>query len=77
MCFLGYSLLPMLILAIFGIFIRLNTAFGIIMSLILACWSSKTSGDLISLLINRFTDKSLIYYPLFLFYINYALIIIF
>lgn len=76
MSFLGYSLLPMLILAGFGILFSLNNAFGVFSSLILAAWSSKTAGSMISLALNR-EGIVLIAYPLFLFYLSFALIIIF
>lgn len=75
--YLGYSLLPMLILAILGIFLSLKTGFGIFASLILAGWSSYTSGALMSLALNRSEGRILIMYPLFLFYLSFALIIIF
>ena len=53
MSFLGYGLLPMLLLAIFGILLPLNNLFGTISSLILAGWSSFSSGSVISLALKR------------------------
>jgi hypothetical protein len=77
MSLLGYSLLPMLILAAFGIVITLTGPFGIISSLFLAAWSSFTAGNMVSLVLNRNEGKILLVYPLFLFYLSFALIIIF
>jgi protein YIPF5/7 len=77
MSFLGYSLLPMLILAAFGIVISLKGSFGVFASLFLAAWSSYTAGNIVSLVLNRAEGKILLVYPLFLFYLSFALIIIF
>ena len=77
MSYLGYSLFPMLILATFGIVLSLKGPFGVITSLILAVWSSYTAGNMISLVLNRQGGKVLLMYPLFLFYLSFALIIIF
>ncbi len=77
MSFLGYSLLPMLILAAFGIVISLKGSFGVLSSLFLAAWSSYTAGNMVSLVLNRTEGKILLVYPLFLFYLSFALIIIF
>lgn len=77
MSFLGYSLLPMLILAAFGIVISLTGTFGVLSSLFLAGWSSLTAGNMVSLVLNRSEGKILLVYPLFLFYLSFALIIIF
>lgn len=77
MSFLGYSLLPMLILAVIGIFTNLSGEFGMIASLLLASWSSYSCSGLIAVLLNRLDSKMLILYPLFLFYISFAMIIIY
>lgn len=53
MSFLGYSLLPMLPLAVLGIFLSLNSSFGVLTSLILSGWSSYTAGGMIALFLNR------------------------
>jgi len=42
---LGYSLLPMLILGFFGIFVGLKGPGGILLSLSLAIWSSLAAGN--------------------------------
>lgn len=77
MSLLGYSLLPMLILAALGIVISLTGSFGVLSSLFLAAWSSLTAGNMVSLILNRSEGKILLVYPLFLFYLSFALIIIF
>jgi hypothetical protein len=77
MSYLGYGLLPMLVLAAIGILFSLNTAFGVLSSLLLSGWSSYSAGGMIGLALNRSSGKILIIYPLFLFYLSFALIIIF
>jgi protein YIPF5/7 len=67
----------MLILAAFGILFPLANAFGVFSSLILAAWSSYTAGNMIGLVLNRSEGRILLAYPLFLFYLSFALIIIF
>ena len=67
----------MLILAAFGIVISLTGTFGVLSSLFLAGWSSLTAGNMVSLVLNRSEGKILLVYPLFLFYLSFALIIIF
>ena len=76
MSFLGYSLLPMLVLAFFGVFIPLTTPFGVLLSLLLAGWCAASSGNLIAA-VTMHPHWWLVVYPLFLFYLSFALIIIF
>jgi hypothetical protein len=44
---LGYSLLPMLILGLCGIFISLKGSGGILLSLSIAIWSSYAAGNIL------------------------------
>lgn len=77
MSFLGYSLIPMLLLAIVGIFASLTGEFGLISGLLLSSWSSYSCSNLFTVMLNREDSKMLIMYPLFLFYVSFALIIIY
>jgi hypothetical protein len=44
---LGYALLPMLILGFVGIFTSLQGGIGILVSLLMAAWSSISAGNII------------------------------
>ena len=74
---LGYSLLPMLFLAILGIFFSLSNGLGVIFGVLMAVWSSLSCGGWIAILAGRDDSKWMVIYPLFLFYLNFAMIIIF
>lgn len=75
----GYALLPMLIVGFFGIFVSLKGAIGILLSLAIAGWSSLAASNFVEALMKQTTSdrKPLLMYPLFLFYVCFALIIIF
>jgi hypothetical protein len=77
MSFLGYSLLPMLFLAFLGIFANLNGVLGVTFGCLLAVWSAFSSSGLLTVMLNLQSEKILIGYPLFLFYVSFSLVIIF
>ena len=77
MSFLGYSLLPMLILATLGILFPLSNGLGAVVGVIISGWSSWSCGGFIAVLVGREESIWLIFYPLLLFYLNFGLIIIF
>lgn len=77
MSLLGYSLLPMLLLAFFGIFTTLTGPIGLLTSLALAVWCSFSAGNTVGVLLGREDSRALLIYPLFLFYLSFAMIIIF
>ena len=77
MSFLGYSLLPMLFLAILGIFFNLSNGLGVIFGVLMSGWSSLSCGSWIAILAGRDDSKWLVIYPLFLFYLSFGMIIIF
>ena len=77
---LGYGLLPMLVLGLFGIVISLKSTVGILLSLAMAVWSSVSASKFMECLmkLDIKSDKRLIIiYPLFLFYVRFAIIVIF
>lgn len=76
MSFLGYSLLPMLFLAALGIFLPLSRG-SVAVGLILAVWSSYSCSGLLAVLLGRQDSRWMVVYPLFLFYLSFALIIIY
>ena len=53
MSFLGYSLLPMLFLAVLGIFFTLSNGLGVIFGVIASGWASWSCGGFIAVLAGR------------------------
>lgn len=76
---MGYAMIPMLILGFFSIFTAMKGPVGIILSLAVSGWSSLAASNFIEALMKQTeTDrKILLMYPLFLFYVSFAMIIIF
>jgi hypothetical protein len=76
---MGYSMLPMLILGSFGIFMPMKGTLGITLSFLVSGWSSFAASNFIEGLMKQTeTDRrALLLYPLFLFYVSFAMIVIF
>lgn len=74
---LGYCLLPMLIVGAFGILFSLKNAFGIILSMGLSVWSAYCASSFIEMELNVDDRRALILYPLYLYYVSFAMITIF
>lgn len=76
---LGYSLLPMLVLGLFGIFVSLKGGPGIFLSLALAFWCSFAASNVMEAMMKQTEAdrRPLLIYPLFLFYLSFAMIVIF
>lgn len=76
---LGYALLPMLILGGLGIIFTLKGTLGILISLSIAFWSSLAAGNTLEVYLREPHNnrRVLIIYPLFLFYLCFAMIVIF
>jgi len=76
---LGYALLPMLILGFFGIFTSMKGTAGILLSLGISGWSSLAASNFVEAMMKQTNSdrKPLLIYPLFLFYVSFAMIIIF
>jgi protein YIPF5/7 len=77
MSFMGYALLPMLFLAVVGIFTGLASGAGAVVGLGLAGWSSWVSSAWVGVAMELQESRVLVAYPLFLFYVSFAMIIIF
>lgn len=75
----GYALLPMLLLGFLNIFTSMKGTAGILLSLGVAGWSSLAASNFVEAMMKQTaTDrKPLLIYPLFLFYVSFAMIIIF
>ena len=75
---MGYGLLPMLGLGALGIFVTIKSGVGIVVALAVSVWSSFAAGNFMDVLIKDTKDKkSLVIYPLFLFYVSFTMIVIF
>ena len=75
---MGYGLLPMLGFGFIGVFLSLKSGLGIVVALAVSAWSSIAAGNFMDVLIRDTKDrKSLVIYPLFLFYVSFTMIIIF
>jgi len=77
MSFLGYSLLPMLFLAVAGLLHSLNGVAGVVCGCLFAGWSAFSCSALLSVVLRMENEKMLVGYPLFLFYVSFSLMIIF
>lgn len=77
MSILGYGLIPMLLLGLLGIFIPLKGVVGIILGIIISIWSAMASSNYIDLMIGGYDRRTLIVYPLILFYVSFVMITIF
>lgn len=67
----------MLFLALLGVFVTLKGEIGLVGSLVLSGWSSYSCSNMFAVMLNRLDSKMLILYPLFLFYLKFALIILY
>lgn len=76
---LGYCLLPMLIVGFLGIIVPLQNTFGIILSLSLSAWSAYSASNYLEMMMDLPSNdrKALILYPLYLYYVSFAMITIF
>eukprot|EP01129_Flabellula_baltica_P011115 TRINITY_DN4797_c0_g1_i1.p1 TRINITY_DN4797_c0_g1~~TRINITY_DN4797_c0_g1_i1.p1 ORF type:complete len:230 (-),score=47.04 TRINITY_DN4797_c0_g1_i1:20-616(-) len=74
---LGYSILPILILAICSLFIPLNGFVGGIIALACILWSTFSSTTLFAQLLRLRNQKILIGYPIGLYYLCISLLTIF
>jgi hypothetical protein len=90
MSIIGYCLLPMVGLAAVGVVVNLKTSLGnyielyfylykgIVISLIMTIWSAVAAGKMMMPLVKgKNNRKIIVIYPLFLFYLCFAMIVIF
>lgn len=74
---LGYSILPIVWIGIFGILITLKSFFGFILIITSIYLSTKGSSKILCLMINEPEQRYLIGYPCALVYIIFSLLLIF
>ena len=75
----GYALLPMIVVGLVGIVFSLQNEFGICLALGMAVWCALAAGNTVKIMFKDVNNskKHIICYPLFLFYVCFAMIIIF
>ncbi|XP_011164754.1 protein YIPF5 [Solenopsis invicta] len=74
---LGYCLLPVVVLAGFGVFTTLKGPMGLILAILAVAWASLSASRLFSTMSGEEDQKLLIAYPCLLLYGVFTLIIIF
>lgn len=67
----------MLLVGLFGIFFPLNNGVGIILSMLLSFWCAYGASNFVEMELNVDDRKALIMYPLYLYYVSFAMITIF
>ena len=74
---LGYCLLPIVILSVFGVFLPLYSPPGFVCAVLAVMWSSLSASKLFVMMLGDTEQRPLIAYPCTLLYGTFALIIVF
>jgi hypothetical protein len=74
---LGYGLIPVVVLAFFGIFVSLQSAFGAIVAGVCIFWATATSSRFFATAIAMQQQRWLVAYPVGLFYTCFTLLAVF
>ncbi|KAL3229742.1 Protein transport protein YIP1 [Nakaseomyces bracarensis] len=74
---LGYCFLPLCLLSLFGVFHSLNNTMGHVMGALFVIWSTWSSSGFLNNLLQLESARTLIAYPLLIFYSVFALMAIF
>eukprot|EP00931_Biecheleriopsis_adriatica_P092014 TRINITY_DN6584_c0_g2_i1.p1 TRINITY_DN6584_c0_g2~~TRINITY_DN6584_c0_g2_i1.p1 ORF type:complete len:270 (-),score=46.48 TRINITY_DN6584_c0_g2_i1:60-869(-) len=77
MSILGYGLIPIVFLAVFGIVVSLRSSFGMIMAALCIGWATATSSRFFATAISMQDQRWLVAYPVGLVYTFFTLITIF
>lgn len=77
MSILGYGLIPIVFLAIFGIIVSLKSSFGSVMAAICIAWATASSSRFFAIAIHMQDQRWLVAYPVGLVYTFFTLITIF
>ncbi|KAK2949552.1 putative YIPF5 like protein [Blattamonas nauphoetae] len=70
---LGFSLLPLLILALFSLVINLKGVVGVLITIVLAVWCSFAATNILVAMMGYYDIRYLVGYPLFLFFMTFAI----
>jgi len=74
---LGYGLIPIVVLAFFGIFLSLQSTFGSVISAACIFWATATSSRFFATAIAMQNQRWLVAYPVGLFYTCFTLLVAF
>ena len=74
---LGYCLLPIVILSVFGVFLPLCSPLGFVCAVLAVMWSSLAASKFFIMMLGDTQQRPLIAYPCTLLYGTFALIIVF
>lgn len=74
---IGYCLLPLVLISVFGVFISLDNLLGFILSAIAVFWCTFSASGFFVVVLKLDNVRPLIAYPLFIFYSVFALMAIF
>jgi hypothetical protein len=74
---LGYCLLPIVVLSVFGVFLPLYSTLGFVCAALAVMWSSLSASKLFVMMVGDTHQRPLIAYPCALLYGTFALIIVF
>jgi hypothetical protein len=74
---LGYCLLPVVVLSVFGVFLPLYSSLGFVCAALAVVWSSLSASKLFVIMLGNTQQRPLIAYPCTLLYGTFALIIVF
>lgn len=74
---MGYSLIPIGILAIVKVLLTMNSLFGMFLTFLIIGWCTFTATRFFEYYMNMKAQRYLISYPVLLFYICFALLTIF
>lgn len=77
MSILGYSLLPIVLLAVFNIFIDLRGSIGLLLSLVVIVWCTLNATRLFEKALSMTEQRYLVAYPVTMLYACFALLTIF
>eukprot|EP00933_Yihiella_yeosuensis_P040464 TRINITY_DN34771_c0_g1_i1.p1 TRINITY_DN34771_c0_g1~~TRINITY_DN34771_c0_g1_i1.p1 ORF type:complete len:266 (-),score=61.61 TRINITY_DN34771_c0_g1_i1:25-822(-) len=77
MSILGYGLIPVVFLAVIGIFVSLKSTFGTVLAALCIGWSTATSSRFFATAISMQQQRWLVAYPIGLVYTFFTLITIF
>ena len=74
MSIVGYGLLPVVLLAFFGVFMKLTGPVGIFLSVCTVIWCTVTASRFLECAVNMYHQRWLIAYPVMMIYICFVLI---
>jgi hypothetical protein len=74
MSIVGYGLLPVVLLAFFGVFMKLTGPVGIFLSVCTVIWCTVTASRFLECAVNMFHQRWLIAYPVMMIYICFVII---